>query len=1347
MKNISLLLLLMIFGFFCGFAQSISVYNIDQSAYPHMKAKIFVLDANGDIAENLTNNDILLTEDGVARPDVTLSCPLPVPPEALSAILTIDVSGSMYGNGIKMAQAAAKVWVEAIPLGKSECAVTSFDSYNYLNCDFTSDRAKLIAAIEKLTPNGGTDFDAGLLNKMFGSLVMAERGKYKRTIVFLTDGYSSGNADAIVKRAGEIDAVIYCVVLGARAPQILKDISQRTGGEYFESITTLAEAEKVYRDILTRAQGGEPCTLEWLSDGCPDNRRVEISVPQMNLSTSQRYSVDFDFLPKMTILPSNSIRFGAVEPGNYAQKKIKFVSGATTIKIDSITNDNSRFRLIDFPSGGLLLEPESDAEFTVEFLPFEANYQFTRFNIFSNACAGSFFYCSGGNSGQGNTLVITEPNGGEVYVAGSDSVITWDGIPDADTVKIEISTDGGFIWKTISAATPGLKYQYTLPGVNSERCLMRIKQLESSGSTQLKFRAHSYYVKSVSLSPDSKYIATCGEDRSFKVFDAATGANICTQNSVYMYMLATYSPDGSKIAVAMSDYSVQILSAVDYSVLRTITGMQSWTDGMCFSSDGTRLALLTGDDSKRRVRIENLNDNTSQYTPTSTEQINRIAASPDGSQLLATTSDGMVTAYDFYTLEEIKTVSVPVPPCNAVAMSPDNSRIAVSASNNATLYILDAKSGQPVANVAVTTGKITDIAWSYNGQSIAVADDNGTLAIYSGEDYSLIYTFSENSFAINDVEWSRDSKYLVAGTNDNYVRVRNFELVIQEAVSEDYFAVRMPDYTVQNADFGRQLIGTVRDSTFSNIITNTGTVPFVLRDYTITGADSAAFSVVSNFPPRDVGAGSGEYIEIQFRPTQAKQYSAVLNVITGFDSKQIALSGTGYESQIISALDFVDFGSVNFDTPKDSLLSLFENASSSEIVIEKIEIIGPDLQQFVVPVPQEGETVSAGGTYVIPLRFAPFERGLTNSVAKIYFSADGSPAVLRMVGEGVSDCGAESFNISNFTSASNVNFVGSAYEKDGVAILNQARQYTSGGVVTKNYIPADSGFTATWSFQITDPYQYVDTETSYPGADGMSFVIHNTTNTNIGVGGGGIAYQAMKNALAIELDLFANDSKQIENYDDPNGNHLAVFKIAEGDTALSSLHNIQNVIALNTDIPIIRSDGTTYYEKVEYNPAQKELTVYIDTTGDFAEPLLVVSDFLLSKYIDMEYDKGVFLSINAASGSSYQSHKLLSFRTCSYTTATSIVSGVYDEFPADFTAEIRPMPFKNDGVIVLNNAFGGECRVEFFDEAGQEILSEIVRLVEAGKSEISLPSGLPRGTNFVKISLGGNAKLLKAVKL
>jgi hypothetical protein len=91
------------------------------------------------------------------------------------------------------------------------------------------------------------------------------------------------------------------------------------------------------------------------------------------------------------------------------------------------------------------------------------------------------FYVSGGFAGkrpEKPTLILTHPNGGELFVAGNDTVITWEGIPNTDTVKLEYSHDNGQSWLTVSEQAVGGKHDWLrIPRTPSTECLMKVSQL------------------------------------------------------------------------------------------------------------------------------------------------------------------------------------------------------------------------------------------------------------------------------------------------------------------------------------------------------------------------------------------------------------------------------------------------------------------------------------------------------------------------------------------------------------------------------------------------------------------------------------------------------------------------------------------------------------------------------------------------------------------------------------------------------------------------------------------------------------------------------------------------------
>jgi len=71
-------------------------------------------------------------------------------------------------------------------------------------------------------------------------------------------------------------------------------------------------------------------------------------------------------------------------------------------------------------------------------------------------------------------LVLTSPNGGESWSAGTTQNIAWMTGTALAGIKLEYSTNGGTAWTTIAASTPDASpYAWTVPAVASTNCLVR----------------------------------------------------------------------------------------------------------------------------------------------------------------------------------------------------------------------------------------------------------------------------------------------------------------------------------------------------------------------------------------------------------------------------------------------------------------------------------------------------------------------------------------------------------------------------------------------------------------------------------------------------------------------------------------------------------------------------------------------------------------------------------------------------------------------------------------------------------------------------------------------------------
>jgi hypothetical protein len=82
-----------------------------------------------------------------------------------------------------------------------------------------------------------------------------------------------------------------------------------------------------------------------------------------------------------------------------------------------------------------------------------------------------------------SSITVTSPNGGESWEVDSKQNITWTSTGDIGKLKIELSTDNGTNWVTITAkAANNGSYKFTVPNSPSENCLVRISENNSGGN-------------------------------------------------------------------------------------------------------------------------------------------------------------------------------------------------------------------------------------------------------------------------------------------------------------------------------------------------------------------------------------------------------------------------------------------------------------------------------------------------------------------------------------------------------------------------------------------------------------------------------------------------------------------------------------------------------------------------------------------------------------------------------------------------------------------------------------------------------------------------------------------------
>jgi Ca-activated chloride channel family protein len=195
-----------------------------------------------------------------ARPEKTVA----VPVERASIMLLTDNSGSMEATDVKpnrltAVKQAAQRFVEAVP-ARVNIGVLAFNQTPRVLQSPTRDRFDVSAAIERMTPSGGTatgEAIASATNVLKN--VPGELGRRPPTaIVLLSDGKSTSGRDPIAaaRAAGQLHIPVYTVALGTPSGTIT--VPRKGGGTRTQSVPPDPQALAQ----IARASGGQAFTAQ-----------------------------------------------------------------------------------------------------------------------------------------------------------------------------------------------------------------------------------------------------------------------------------------------------------------------------------------------------------------------------------------------------------------------------------------------------------------------------------------------------------------------------------------------------------------------------------------------------------------------------------------------------------------------------------------------------------------------------------------------------------------------------------------------------------------------------------------------------------------------------------------------------------------------------------------------------------------------------------------------------------------------------------------------------------------------------------------------------------------------------
>ncbi len=291
----------------------------------------------------------------------------------------------------------------------------------------------------------------------------------------------------------------------------------------------------------------------------------------------------------------------------------------------------------------------------------------------------------------------------------------------------------------------------------------------ATGAELTTLRGHEGGVRSAAFSPDGMRIVSGSVDKTIKVWDAATGAELMTlKGHEKSIESVAFSPDGRRIASASDDKTVKVWHAVTGAELMTLRGHNGWVYFVSFSPDGKRIVSGSSD---WTVKVWDAATGTELTTLRGHwGEVLSVAFSSDGKRVVSGGEGGTVKVWDVAAGKELMTLSGHKVWIESVAFSPDGKRIVSGGADN-TIKVWDAATGAELMTLVGHDEFVCSAVFSPDGKHIVSGSGDATIKVWDAAIRGDVVTLSGHRDMVNGVAFSPDGKRIASGAADATVKL------------------------------------------------------------------------------------------------------------------------------------------------------------------------------------------------------------------------------------------------------------------------------------------------------------------------------------------------------------------------------------------------------------------------------------------------------------------------------------------------------------------------------------------------------------------------------------------------
>jgi serine/threonine protein kinase len=284
-------------------------------------------------------------------------------------------------------------------------------------------------------------------------------------------------------------------------------------------------------------------------------------------------------------------------------------------------------------------------------------------------------------------------------------------------------------------------------------------------ATAARFHGHEGAIDAIAVSPDHSHILSGGEDGTMRLWDRATGKQLCLFSGVSSPVTAVaFSPDGTLAVSGSNDLAMRLWDVASGKPIASYEGHTGAIKSVAFCPDGRRL-LSGGDDNTMRLWDREGHFELRRFVHPS--WVRHLSPTADGRYALTTCEDGIVRVWDLETGREVRRLKGHVRDASAGDVLPDG-RFAISAGIDQTVRLWDLLGNREARQWPGHEGRPWFLCVTGDGLHAVSGGEEGTVRVWDLTAGTEVCRFQRHCRA---GAISQDGRFAVGGDVEGEVHV------------------------------------------------------------------------------------------------------------------------------------------------------------------------------------------------------------------------------------------------------------------------------------------------------------------------------------------------------------------------------------------------------------------------------------------------------------------------------------------------------------------------------------------------------------------------------------------------